>query len=93
MALMSVGEVFLESLASGVITEAEMAWIAAQQGSFARHEEAVALRLGRLIDQGQVNLGCRIPGRVIRHRQIRNDWIEPLGRRRSDSRRSVVLAT
>ena len=80
---MSVGEVFLESLATGVITENEMAWIAAHQGSFARHEEAVALRLGRLIDEGQVNLGCRIPGRVMRHRQIRNEWIEPLGRRRS----------
>jgi hypothetical protein len=43
----------------------------------------VALRLGRLIDEGQVNLGCRIPGRVMRHRQVVNDWIEPLGRRRS----------
>ena len=83
MALMSVGEVFLESLVSGVITESEMAWIAAHQSSFARHEEAVALRLGRLIDEGQVNLGCRIPGRVMRHRQVLNDWIEPLGRRRS----------
>jgi len=80
---MSVGEVFLESLATGVITEREMAWIAAHQDSFARHEEAVALRLGRLIDEGQVNLGCRIPGRVMRHRQILNEWIEPLGRRRS----------
>jgi len=80
---MSVGEVFLEFPATGVITENEMAWITAHQGSFARHEEAVALRLGRLIDEGQVNLGCRIPGRVIRHRQIRNEWIEPLGRRRS----------
>jgi hypothetical protein len=80
---MSVGEVFLGSLVTGVITEAEMAWIAAQQGSFARHEEAVALRLGRLIDEGQVNLGCRIPSRFMRHRQILNEWIEPLGRRRS----------
>ncbi len=80
---MSVGEVFLESLATGVITESEMAWIAAHQSSFARHEEAVALRLGRLIDEGQVNLGCRISARVMRHRQILNEWIEPLGRRRS----------
>ena len=80
---MSVGEVFLESLATGVITESEMAWIAAHQSSFARHEEAVALRLGRLIDEGQVNLGCRIPARAMRHRQILNEWIEPLGRRRS----------
>lgn len=80
---MSVGEVLPEPLATGVITEREMSWIAAHLGSFTRHEEAVALRLGRLIDAGQVNLGCRIPARIIRHRQILNEWIEPLGWRRS----------
>ncbi len=80
---MSVGEVFLKSVISGVITEREIDWIAAQQGAFARHEEAVALRLGRLIDEGTVNLGCRIPRRLMQHKQVLNDWIEPLGRRRS----------
>jgi hypothetical protein len=82
MDLMTLGEVFLKSLVTGVITEHEIAWVAAQQSGFARHEEAVAVRLGRLIDQGQVNLGCRIPSRVIHHKQVLNDWIEPLGRRR-----------
>jgi hypothetical protein len=82
MTLMTLGEVFLKSVVTGVITEHEIAWVAAQQSAFARHEEAVAVRLGRLIDQGQVNLGCRIPSRVIQHKQVLNDWIEPLGRRR-----------
>lgn len=85
---MTLGEVFLESLATGVITEQEISWVASRQGAFARHEEALALRLGRLIDDGQINLGCRLPGRLIQHRQILNDWIEPLGRQRH---RSAVL--
>lgn len=82
---MTLGEVFLESVATGVITEQEISWVASRQGAFARHEEALALRLGRLIDDGQINLGCRLPGRLIQHRQILNDWIEPLGRRRHRS--------
>jgi hypothetical protein len=84
---MTLGEVFLKSVVTGVITEHEIAWVASQQGAFARHEEAAAVRLGRLIDQGQVNLGCRIPSRVMQHKQILNDWIEPLGRRRSSATR------
>ena len=79
---MTLGEVFLESVSSGVITEWEIAWVTARQASFARHEEALAIRLGRLIDEGQINLGCRLPSRLLHHRQILNDWIEPLGRRR-----------
>lgn len=82
---MTLGEVFLESVATGVITEQEISWVASRQGAFARHEEALAIRLGRLIDDGQINLGCRLPGRLIQHRQILNDWIEPLGRRRHRS--------
>ena len=57
---MSLGAVFLSSIATGVVTEAEVSWIAAHQDSFNRREAAVALRLGRLLDQGTVNLGCRL---------------------------------
>jgi len=60
MPLMTLGEVFLKSMASGVITEQEIGWVAAQQSRFARHEEAIAIRLGRLLDEGQINLGCRL---------------------------------
>ena len=70
MALMTVGEVFLESISSGVITENEISWVASHQGAFARHEEALALRLGRLIDEGQINLGCRLPSRLVKHQLV-----------------------
>lgn len=57
---MTVGELFLESMASGVITEQDIAWVTGQQSRFTRHEEALAIRLGRLLDEGQINLGCRL---------------------------------
>ena len=61
---MTVGEVFLESISSGVITEHEISWVASRQVSFARHEEALALRLGRLVDEGQISLPSRRRGRA-----------------------------
>ena len=54
---MTVGEIFLESLSTGVITEHEVNRLASHQTSFDRPEEAAAIRLGRLMDQGQINLG------------------------------------
>jgi hypothetical protein len=60
MPLVSLRAVFLESVASGVITEQEIAWVTRQQSRFARHEAALAIRLGRLLDEGQINLGCRL---------------------------------
>ena len=82
MFLMTVGEIFLESLSTGVITEHEVNWLASHQTSFDRPEEAAAIRLGRLMDQGQINLGCRLPEPMLRHQEVLVDWIEPLGRRR-----------
>ena len=58
---MTVGEVFLESLNSGVITQGELDWVVSHQDDFGRAEVAPALRLGRLMDEGAVNLGCRLP--------------------------------
>jgi hypothetical protein len=52
--------VFLEALLTGVITPAELHWVTAHQGDFNRLEEATALRLGRLLDAGAIQLGCRI---------------------------------
>ncbi len=43
---MQVGELFLEVLASGVITPAELSLVTAEQQRFSRLEEATALRLG-----------------------------------------------
>ena len=58
---MTIGEVFLESLNSGVITQGELDWVVSHQDDFGRAEVATALRLGRLMDEGAVNLGCRLP--------------------------------
>jgi len=82
---MTAGELFLESLSSGVITHAEIDWLLSQQGRFSRAEQAAMQRLGRLLDEGQIQLGCRVAPHWLRHRQMLNDWIEPLGRRRGSS--------
>ena len=58
---MTLGELFLEAIFTGVITESEVDWLTAQQRSFSRIEEATALRLGRLMDEGSIQLGCRMP--------------------------------
>ena len=46
---MTLGELFLEAMSTGVITNGEMAWVTDRQDHFTRTEEAVAQRLGRLI--------------------------------------------
>jgi hypothetical protein len=61
---MTVGQLFLESLSSGVITPWELSWLTHQQTSFSRLEEATALRLGRLLDQGDIQLGCRLSAKT-----------------------------
>jgi hypothetical protein len=60
---MTVGELFLESVSTGVITPAELSWLAQRQNLFSRVEEAAAVRLGRLLDQGVIQLGCRLSAR------------------------------
>jgi len=57
---MSIGEVFLESLSTGVITNEEIAWVTSMQAQFSRGEAAVALKLGRLLDNGAIQIGCRL---------------------------------
>ena len=57
---MTLGTLFLEALSTGVITRGEMNWVTAQQNTFSRTEEAAAQRLGRLIDQGSIQLGRRM---------------------------------
>ena len=49
---MTIGELFLESLNSGVITEGDVNWLAHHQDDFSRAEVATAIRLGRLMDEG-----------------------------------------
>lgn len=80
--VMTLGELVLEALSSGVITEPEIDWLISEQSRFSRPEQAAVQRLGRLLDQGGIQLGCRLSSKLLRHRQVRDEWIEPLGRRR-----------
>lgn len=79
---MTLGELFLEALSSGAITQPEIDWVLAEQSRFSRPEQAALQRLGRLLDQGGIQLGCRLSPQLLHQRQVRNEWIEPLGRRR-----------
>ena len=57
---MILGEVYLESLSTGIITPDEIDWITTHQAVFSREEEAMALKIGRLLDEGSLQIGCRL---------------------------------
>jgi hypothetical protein len=57
---MFVGEVVLESMSTGIITQEEIDWLTTHQAGFSREEEAMALKLGRLLDEGKIQIGCRL---------------------------------
>lgn len=59
---MLIGEVFLETMSTGVITQEEIDWLTTHQSGFSREEEAMALKIGRLLDEGQIQIGCRLLG-------------------------------
>jgi 3-oxoacyl-[acyl-carrier-protein] synthase III len=60
---MLIGEVYLEAMSSGIITQEEIDWLTTHQASFSRDEEAKALQIGRLLDEGQIQIGCRLLGK------------------------------
>lgn len=57
---MTVGELFLGSFSTGVITPAEIDWLLSHHACCTREEQATLQRLGRLLDQGSIQLGCRL---------------------------------
>jgi len=57
---MKIGELFLTSISTGIITQDELGWVARNQMKFSRCEQATALKLGHLLDLGQLHLGCRL---------------------------------
>ena len=86
---MTTGELFLESLSSGVITQSEIDWLLSKQDHFARTEQAAMQRLGRLLDQGEIQVGCRVAPQPRLPLQALNEWTEPLEPRH---RSSLALA-
>ena len=57
---MSIGNLFVKINLTGIITFSELDWITNQQLKFNRLEESIALKLGRMIDSGDINIGCRL---------------------------------
>ena len=57
---MNIGTLFLKSNLTGIITFSELDWITTHQSNFTRLEESIAIKLGRMLDAGYVNIGCRL---------------------------------
>ena len=57
---MNFGILFLKSNFTGIITFSELDWITNHQSNFTRLEESIAIKLGRMLDSGSINVGCRL---------------------------------
>ena len=57
---MAIGALFLTSISTGIITQDELGWVTRNQLNFSRCEQETALKLGQLLDSGQLKLGCRL---------------------------------
>ena len=51
---------FFKSNSTGIITFSELDWITTHQSKFTRLEESIAIKLGRMLDAGSINIGCRL---------------------------------
>ena len=51
---MNIVNLFLKINITGIITFSELDWITNQQLKFSRIEESIALKLGRMIDSGDI---------------------------------------
>ena len=58
---MNLGLLFLKVNTSGVITLSELDWITNHQTDFSRLDMALVLKIGRLMDEGIIELDCRLP--------------------------------
>ena len=58
---MNLGILFLKLNKTGVITLSELDWITNHQSEFSRLDMAVVLKIGRLMDEGIIEVDCRLP--------------------------------
>ena len=58
---MNLGLLFLKVNTKGVITLSELDWITNHQAEFSRLDMAIVIKIGRLMDQGIVEIDCRLP--------------------------------
>ena len=57
---MEIGTLFLKSNSTGIITFSELDWITIHQFNFTRLEEYIAIKLGRMLNTGSINIDCRL---------------------------------
>tara|TARA_B100000131_G_scaffold246630_1_gene239605 strand:+ start:139 stop:318 length:180 start_codon:yes stop_codon:yes gene_type:complete len=58
---MNLGILFLKVNIRGVLTLSELDWITNHQSEFSRLDMALVLKIGRLMDQGKIELDCKLP--------------------------------
>ena len=58
---MNLGILFLKVNSTGVITLSELNWITNHQSEFSRLDMAIVLKIGRLMDEGIIELDCKLP--------------------------------
>ena len=57
---MRIGILYLKSNHTGIITFSELDWITTHQSDFTRLEESIAIKIGRMLDAGSINIVCRL---------------------------------
>ena len=58
---MNLGLLFLKVNTIGVITLAELDWITNHQSEFSRLDMSLVIKIGRLMDSGDVEIDSRLP--------------------------------
>ena len=58
---MNLGILFLKVNTTGVITLSELDWVTNHQSQFSRLDMAIVLKIGRLMDEGIIELDYRLP--------------------------------
>ena len=58
---MNLGLLFLKVNTIGVITLAELDWITNNQSEFSRLDMALVIKIGRLMDSGDLEIDSRLP--------------------------------
>ena len=56
---MNLGIIFLKANVLGSITLSELDWITDNEYSFSRIDMALVIKLGRLMDEGLIEIDCR----------------------------------
>ena len=56
---MNLGIIFLKSNVLGSITLQELDWITENENSFSRIDMALLIKMGRLMDEGLIEIDCR----------------------------------